>query len=110
MDLERWGQESAAAIARRLLVASMACVVVWQLAASEHPDAAGARDFLVQLSGRQMKRGKRGKPYTHPALFAGLWMLLSMLQTLEQCDVGTLRRIADIALPATRAGPASKDV
>jgi hypothetical protein len=105
MDLEHWAQESAEAIARRLLIASMACVVVWQLAASEHPDAAGARDFLVQLSGRQMKRGKRGKPYTHPALFAGLWMLLSMLNTLEKCDLDTLRHIDDVALPAKRAGP-----
>lgn len=105
LDLEQWGQETAEAIARRLVVASMACVIVWKLAASEHPEAAAARQFLVQLSGRQMKRGKGAKPYTHPALFAGLWMLLSMLHTLEQYDLDTLQRIADLALPATRAGP-----
>ena len=38
-DLEQWGQETAAAIVRRILVASMACVVVWHLARSQHPQA-----------------------------------------------------------------------
>src|SRR5438128_8341707 len=37
MDLEEWRQTTPAAVARRLLVASMACVLVWQVAASHTP-------------------------------------------------------------------------
>ncbi len=35
MQVEAWQQETAAAIARRLLVASMACVTVWRLGAQQ---------------------------------------------------------------------------
>ena len=90
-QLECWQQESGPAIARRLLVAAMACVVVWQL---EHDDTAEGRAFkdaLVRLSGRQMKRTK---PHTAPALLAGLWVLLSMLALLEHTDLNDLKRLA----------------
>jgi hypothetical protein len=104
LDLEQWGQETAAAVARRLLVASMACALVWKLARSERPEADEARRFLVRLSGRQMKHGQS---FTQPALLAGVWMLLTMLHTLEHHDLDDLKRIADVILPGTRAGPAS---
>ena len=104
-DLEQWGQETAAAIVRRILVASMACVVVWHLARSQHPQANEARHFLVRLSGRQMAHGKG---FTEPALLAGLWTLLTMLHTLEAYDLNQLHQIAEIALPNYRDGPASK--
>lgn len=95
-QVECWQQETAAAIARRLLVASMACVVVWHLARSKHPQAEPARALLIRLSGRQMKRTK---PYTMPALLAGLWILLVMLETLEHYSVPDLKEIAHAALP-----------
>jgi len=38
-QVEHWQQETAEAIAKRLLVATMACVVVWQLARSAEPEA-----------------------------------------------------------------------
>jgi hypothetical protein len=79
-ELEAWQQESAMAIAKRLLVASMACVTVWAIAADESLQAAELRAFLVKLSGRQMKHGK---DFTHPALLAGLWVWLSMLEVME---------------------------
>lgn len=96
MQVESWQQETASAIARRLLVASMACVAVWHLARSEHPQASPARQLLVRLSGRQMKRTQ---PYTMPALLAGLWILLAMLETLEHYSVTDLKKIATAALP-----------
>jgi hypothetical protein len=80
MQVEQWQQETAAAIARRLLVACMACVTVWQLARSEHPQAEPARRLLVRLSGRQMKRGTT---FTLPALLAGMWTLLAMIEVIE---------------------------
>jgi hypothetical protein len=75
-QLEEWQQESGPAIARRILVAAMACVVVWQLDHNASPAAMKFKDALVSLSGRQMKKKKR---HTAPALLAGLWVLLSML-------------------------------
>jgi hypothetical protein len=77
LNAESWQQETAAAIARRLLVASMACVTVWRLARSTQPQAAPARRLLVRLSGRQMKHKQE---FTIPALLAGLWTLLSMIE------------------------------
>jgi len=65
LQVEAWQQTTAPATAKRLLVASMACVTVWHLARSEHPQAPAARELLIRLSGRQMKRTT---PYTMPAL------------------------------------------
>ena len=53
---------------------------MWQLAADPSPQAAEARALLVRLSGRQMKRKR---PFTEPALLAGLWVLLAMLDVLD---------------------------
>src|SRR5664280_579019 len=78
--LESWQQESALAIAKRLLVASMACVTVWAIAADNSKEAAELRAFLVKLSGRQMRHKKE---FTNPALLAGLWVFLSMLEIME---------------------------
>jgi hypothetical protein len=99
-QMEQWQQETAAAIAKRLMVASMACVVVWHVARSEAPEAEELRQLLVRLSGRQMKRNR---PFTEPALLAGLWVLLAMLSVLEQYHPDDLRRLAE--LPFIRAGP-----
>lgn len=96
LEVEEWQQESADAIARRLWVACMACVNVWQLARSKEPAAKQARRLLVRLSGRQMKWGVS---FTKPALLAGLWTLLTMLETLENYSLNELRAIATIALP-----------
>lgn len=95
MQVEQWQQTSAAAIARRLLVASMACVTVWRLARSEHPQAAPARKLLVRLSGRQMKHRCE---FTMPALLAGMWTLLTMLEVLKTHSLDELRDLAQIAL------------
>lgn len=109
MNLEQWQQKSAGILLRRLLVACMACVVVWKLARDTTPEAAETRDILIRLSGRLIERGKR---FTEPALLAGLWVLLQIQEALALYDVETLQRLAAFALPNSRAGPppASKDV
>ena len=78
-DLESWQQETGLAISKRLLVVSMACVLVWEIAAAKGKKAEAFRAFLIKLSGRQMKRGKS---FTSPALLAGLWVYLSMQEVL----------------------------
>ena len=94
--VEQWQQTNAAAIAKRLLVAAMACVVVWSLARAQAPQAAETRQLLVRLSGRLMKRGV---DFTEPALLAGMWVLLAMLDTLEEYTPAQLRRLAAQFLP-----------
>ena len=90
-ELEQWQQATGIAIARRLLVAAMACVLVWQLEADTSKEAEELKEIVIRLSGRQMKRGR---PHTAPALLAGLWPLLSMLALLEYADLDHLRQLA----------------
>jgi hypothetical protein len=101
--VEQWQQTCAFAIARRLLVAAMACIIVWSLARSAAPKAAEARQLLVRLSGRLMKRGVA---FTEPALLAGMWVLLAMLDTLEDYTPTQLRRLVAqfLPLPPTESG------
>ena len=100
-QMEDWLQDDAQAIAKRLVVASCACVLVWQLAAATSPQAVEIQNFLVRLSGRQTKRRK---PVTAPALLNGLWMLLSTLTLLEHYDVDQLKQYAQFVFP-NRHGP-----
>jgi len=90
-QVEHWQQESGLAVAKRLLIVSMACVLVWQLARAQTPQAEQLRQVLVRLSGRQMKRAR---PWTAPALLEGVWVLLSMLDLLEHHDLSKLRDLA----------------
>ena len=97
LQLEDWRQETGSAIARRLLVGSMACVTVWQLLADDSAPATQLKNVLVRLSGRQMRRTK---PHTAPALLAGLWMLLSMFDVLQEHDLNALKSlVAKVQLP-----------
>jgi hypothetical protein len=98
-QIEFWQQESASAMAKRLVVAAMSCVIVWKLARDTSPAAADLRQALTGLSGRQMKRGEKVRPFTEPALLAGLELLLKMVTVLEHHDVAELRRLLDAALP-----------
>jgi hypothetical protein len=100
-QLERWQQETGPAIARRLLIASMACVVVWQLQADDSSAAQEFKSVLVKLSGRQMKRTR---PYTAPALLAGLWTLLSMLALLEHYQLRDLKHFTASLIPLLDTG------
>jgi hypothetical protein len=95
MQVEQWQQDDGLAIARRLLIASMACVIVWRLERSPAPEAIEMRTLLVRLSGRLMKRGKS---HTAPALLAGLWVLLAALSVLEDHSVAELKRIKHLIL------------
>jgi hypothetical protein len=100
-QIEHWQQETGEAITRRLLVAAMACVVVWQLERTQTPEAEQLKDVLIQLSGRQMKYGHTS---TAPALLAGLHVLLAMLSLLEHHDLNDLRDLAAAALPLFQSG------
>jgi hypothetical protein len=98
LQVEHWQQECGEAIARRLLVAAMACVVVWNLQQQDAPESEETKRLLVRLSGRRMKRGISS---TTPALLAGYFVLLSMCDLLEHSDydLRKIKRLAANALP-----------
>ena len=93
--MEQWQQENADALTRRLLVASMACVLVWRLARSTAPQAPAARKLVMQLSGRQLAWGQE---FTEEALLAGLWVLLAMVAVLKHQTPTDLQQVADFIL------------
>lgn len=102
-EVEYWQQTSGLAIARRLLIAAMACTVVWNLERASSPDANDLKTVLIKLSGRQMKRTK---PCTAPALLAGFNVLLPMLDLLshDEYDLRRLRHLATHAVPLLDTG------
>jgi len=102
-QIEQWQQETGLAVAKRLLVASMACVVVWDLQRQQTDQAAQTRELLVKLSGRQMKYGVA---HTAPALLAGLMILLPMLQLLEahDGDLSALKTMIQRTMPLIDTG------
>lgn len=79
-QLEHWEQESGGAIFKRLLIASQACALAWRLMRAQGEFAQQTRDFLVRLSGRQLKRSQ---PVTASAILSGLYMLFTINETLH---------------------------
>ena len=95
-NAEEWQQESGLAFARRLVVASLACLTAWQLQRDESPAAVRLRTILVRLSGRQMKHRVCS---TAPALLAGLEKLLAVVDVLEGHDWEEILDLAHRLLP-----------
>jgi hypothetical protein len=96
MNAEEWQQESGEAFAKRLVVASMACLTVWQLRQDTCEDATRLKAILVRLSGRQMKWGVTD---TAPALLAGLEKLLAVADLLVRQDIEEILALAHRVLP-----------
>jgi hypothetical protein len=94
-QVDQWQQETAEAIAKRLLVAAMACVVVWHIQRATDPETVTLRNLLVRLSGRQV----RPRQPTAPALLAGFWSFLSALELLEHYDLNDLKQMARLIVP-----------
>lgn len=105
--LEQWQQESVEAIAKRLLIVSQVCVIVWSLAASKDEKAGEIREFLVRLSGRLMKRGVE---YTIPALLSGMWQFLTLIDVLEKYTTAELKEVAQEFLQILGSKTEFKDV
>jgi hypothetical protein len=96
-ELESWQQTTGQAILRRLLIASMACVFVWQLQRDKSEQATALQAILMKLSGRQTKHGVTT---TASALLAGWQSLLAMLSLLEtDVPLAQLRLLAQAYSP-----------
>ena len=94
-QLEHWQQENGRLLLKRLLIASMACILAWRLGHSQAPQAAAARRLVMSLSGRQREYGKE---YTQAGLLAGMWVLLAMVAVLEEMPASRLKELADFVL------------
>jgi len=86
-NLEKWQQERAIAIFRRLLIASYACLLVWQIEHSNEKNIEEIKRFLVKISGRLVPRNKIS---TSPALLAGIWNFFSTMDIIELYDIQKL--------------------
>lgn len=106
-QIEQWQQESAEAIAKRLLIVAQVCILVWALAISKEENASAIREFLVSLSGRQMKRGVA---YTASALLVGMWQFLAIIDALERHTTAELREMANEFLRLLGSESNFKDV
>ena len=96
MNAEGWEQHTGAAVAKRLVIASTACLSVWCLQQEPGDEAAEVRRVLVRLSGRQMKYQVES---TAPALLAGLEKLLAALDLIANYDIDAIRALAKRVLP-----------
>jgi hypothetical protein len=94
-QIEHWQQEDGRAILKRLLVASMACVLAWRLGHSAAPQADAARRVVMSLSGRQLEHGKE---FTLEGLVAGTWVLLALAALLKQRPAAEVQQLADFVL------------
>jgi hypothetical protein len=96
MNAAEWEQRTGAAFAKRLVVASMACLTVWRLRQDDSADAVRLKGVLVRLSGRQMKRGVSE---TAPSLLAGLEKLLAVADLVVTHDLAEILALARRVLP-----------
>lgn len=100
-EIEHWQQEDGLAIAKRLLVAAMACCAVWMLARLTTPEAEELKEVLVGLSGRQMKACC---PFTIPALLAGLHVFVAFFSLLAKTTLARLRFLGKLLIPYFPSG------
>ncbi len=89
LQLEDWQQETALAIAKRLLVACQACVIVWQLQYDNTPQANEIKNFLVRL---QRATNEKNRSITPSALLEGLWLFSTLMDTLDHYPIEQLRQ------------------
>jgi hypothetical protein len=90
-EVEHWQQTTVERIARRLLLAVQACVIVWALQARDDAEAQGLRTLLVRFSGHSHPAGAAA---TAPALLAGCWNLLAIIDALDDFSIDELRASA----------------
>ena len=95
-QVEHWKQPDGEAIAKRLVVAALACALVWRLERHPAAEAADLRRVLVRLSGRQMRWGRKA---TAPALLAGLERLLAIDDLMQVEDLDEVLALARRQLP-----------
>jgi hypothetical protein len=100
-QLEGWLQRDGRRLLVKLLLALAACASIRALERRRDGESAAFRALLMQLSGRQ---AKRGRPATTAGLLAGLWALQGAIGPLARHGPEGLNAMLEAHLPlfATR--------
>ena len=96
MQLEDWLQQNGERIMIKLLLALGACTSIWALERRKDAPSVAFQQLLMQLSGRQTKRGRE---ITTSGLLAGLWVLQSALGRLATHGIEQLNMMLETHLP-----------
>jgi hypothetical protein len=94
--LEGWLQRDGGRLFKKLLVALGALVAVWALERCHDAESSAFQALLMQLSGRQTKRGRA---VTTTGLLAGLWVLQGALGPLARHGPDELNAMLENHLP-----------
>jgi hypothetical protein len=95
-QLENWLQCDGKRLLTKLMLALGACVSIWALERSDDAQAEAFKKLLMQLSGRQTKRGRET---TTSALLAGLWVMQSAIGPLARHGPDELNAMLETHLP-----------
>jgi hypothetical protein len=95
-QLEGWLQRDGPGLLRKLLLAPGACTSIWALERRRDAESEGFKALLMQLSGRQTKRGRE---VTASGLLSGLWALQGALGPLARHGPGELNALLEHHLP-----------
>lgn len=100
-QLEKWLQQEGQRLFNKLLLALSATASVWALERRNDAESESFKALLMQLSGRQTKRGRE---VTTSGLLAGLWVLLGAVGPLARHGPEQLNALLENHLPlfATR--------
>lgn len=95
-QLESWLQRDGERVLKKLLIALAACASIWALERRHDAESEGFKALLMQLSGRQTKRGV---PITTSGMLAGLWVLQGALGPLARHGPEALNTMLQDHLP-----------
>jgi hypothetical protein len=102
-QLEGWLQRTGERLLTKLLLAFGACASIWALERRHDAESVAFQRLLMELSGRQTKRGRE---VTTSGLLAGLWVLQGALGPLARHGPEGLNAMLEDHLPlfATKKG------
>ena len=95
-QLEGWLQRDGERVLKKLLIALGACASIWALERRHDAESEGFKALLMQMSGRQTKRGV---PITTGGMLAGLWVLQGALGPLARHGPEKLNTMLEAHLP-----------
>ena len=95
-QLESWLQRDGSRLLKKLLLAMASATSIWALERRSDAESSGFKALLMQLSGRQVKRGRA---VTTSGLLAGLWALQAAVGPLARHGPDRLNAMLEDHLP-----------
>jgi hypothetical protein len=95
-QLESWLQRNGERLLTKLLLAFGACASIWALERRHDVESVAFQQFLMELSGRQTKRGRE---ITTSGMLAGLWVLQAAIGPMARHGPERLNAMLEDHLP-----------